>query len=368
MTWKKTELYLKDVIRGRRRGLIPSLIKAVLLPLSWCYGWGVALRNYLYEQGWLRRYVPPVPLVISVGNIVAGGTGKTPVTLLLAGAFYERYTLAILSRGYRSKAEKLETPLFLSEGDGPTLPASYCGDEPYLLAQRLPKAFVIVGGNRKKASFLAAKAGAQVILLDDAMQHRRLVRDFDVVVVDGADPFGHGYLLPRGFLREDVRALARANLIIVNHIQDFEQFAAVTLQLKPYTAAPFVGTRGYVAAIRNLQGKEMVPTEKRTVAMFCGIAQPESFRRTLEREGFSVVHEYALADHVAIPATELERFAEESLRKGAEWLMCTEKDRVKLPEILSLSLPVVWVQLELRVVAGEEEWRHFLEQTEAKIK
>ena len=147
----RLELYFKDIVCGRKRGLLPFLIKALLLPISWIYGWVVQCRNRLYEKGWMRRYVPPVPLVISVGNIVAGGTGKTPVTLMLAGALYEKFTIAILSRGYRSKAEKLDLPVLLCEGEGPTYPASYCGDEPYLYAQRLPKAIVIVGGNRKKS-------------------------------------------------------------------------------------------------------------------------------------------------------------------------------------------------------------------------
>lgn len=363
----KLELYFKDIVRGRKRGLFACIIKAFLLPLSWIYGCVVHCRNRLYEKGWMRRYVPPVPLVISVGNIVAGGTGKTPVTLMLAAAFYGKFTVAILSRGYRSKAEKLDMPVLLCEGEGPTFPASYCGDEPYLFAQRLPKAIVIVGGNRKKASFLAAKTGAQAILLDDGMQHRRLARDFDVVVVDVEDPFGHGYLLPRGFLREDKCSLARANLIILNHIYDHEQFLSVKIQLKSYSSAPVVGTNGCVAAIRDLKGQEMNMPYQGKVGMFCAIAHPEYFRRTLEKEGFEVVSEFILGDHERMPEKELEQFAQTSLKKGAKWLICTEKDRVKLNDELDLTLPILWVQLDLRLVAGQEEWQNFLRQAEAKI-
>lgn len=364
---KKLELYLKNIIHGRKQGLSAGLIKAVLLPLSWLYGFGVNSRNYLYEKGWMRRYVPPVPLVISIGNIVAGGTGKTPVTLLLAGAFYERFTIAILSRGYRSKVEKLDMPVLLCEGHGPTFPASYCGDEPYLFAQRLPKAIVIVGGNRKKASFLAAKAGAQVILLDDGLQHRQLARDFDVVVVDVGDPFGQGYFLPRGFLRDDIRSLARANLIILNHISDLESFLTVKKQLTAYSSAPVMGTNGCVIAIRNLKEQEVKINKGQKVGMFCAIAHPEYFRRTIEQQGLQVVTEYILADHDKINDKELEEFAQESLKKEAGYLVCTEKDRVKLQDHLLFALPILWVQIELRVVAGQEEWHHFLKQTEAKI-
>lgn len=364
---KKLELYLKDIVRGNRKGFIAFLIKSLLLPLSWLYGLGVHFRNRLYEKGWMRRYVSPVPLVISVGNIVAGGTGKTPVTLLLAGAFYERFTVAILSRGYRSKAEKLETPILLCEGHGPTFPASYCGDEPYLFAQRLPKAIVVVGGNRKKASFLAAKVGAQAIFLDDGMQHRRVARDFDIVVVDVRDPFGQGYFLPRGFLRDDICSLSRANLIILNHIQDDEEFSNVKLQLNLYSSAPVVGTKGYVVAIRDLRGQAISNLQEKKVGMFCAIAHPEYFRQTLEQEGFEVVNQYVLADHDTVQIKDLEQFAQASLKKGAEWLICTEKDRVKLEDHVNLSLPILWVQLELRVVAGQEEWQNFLNEAEAKM-
>jgi tetraacyldisaccharide 4'-kinase len=367
MIVKKFELYLKDVIRGRRRGLIASCLKTLLHPLSWFYRFGVSCRNWLYDQGWMRRHVSPVPLVISVGNIVAGGTGKTPVTLLLAGTFCERFSVAILSRGYRSKVEKLDTPILLCEGEGPLFPAHYCGDEPYLFAQRFPKAIVIVGGNRKKASFLAAKAGAQVILLDDGMQHRRLARDFDVVVVDVGDPFGQGYFLPRGFLREEICSLARANLIIINHIHHTEDFMTVKAQLKPYVSAPIIGTKGYITALRDLKGQEVDLPKDQPVGMVCAIAHPEYFRRTLEQEGFQVVSEYVLPDHDAINEKELERFAQASQKRGAYWLICTEKDSVKISNTLSLSLPIVWVQMNLQVVEGQEEWQIFLKQAEAKI-
>ncbi|CUI17726.1 tetraacyldisaccharide 4'-kinase [Candidatus Protochlamydia naegleriophila] len=367
MLVKKFEVYVKEVIKGQKRGGVPTLIKWMLLPLSWAYRLIVVVRNWLYDQGWMRRYVPPVSLVMSVGNIVAGGTGKTPVTLLIANAFYERFDLAILSRGYRSKAEKLDNPIVLCEGQGPIFPASYCGDEPYIYAQRFPKAIVVVGGNRKKASFLAAKAGAQIILLDDAMQHRRLARDFDIVVIDGGDPFGQGYFLPRGFLREDIRSLNRANLLILNHITDSEQFKNVKNQLKHYTTAPMIGVKGVVCHRRDLKGREIENLQGQRVGMFCAIAHPEYFKRTLESEGVIVVAESCLPDHDEIKEKDLENFAQQCKQLGAQWLICTEKDRVKLPDQLVLSLPIAWIQIELAVIEGEEEWKAFLAKAEAKI-
>lgn len=364
---KKLELYLKQVISGRRRGLDAFCIKAFLLPLSELYRFFVSCRNWLYDKGWMRRYVPPVPLVISVGNIVAGGTGKTPVTLMLAEAFYGRFKLAILSRGYRSKVEKLAVPVFLCEGEGPLFPASYCGDEPYLFAKRLPKALVIVGRNRRKASILAAKAGADVILLDDGMQHRRLVKDFEIVVVDAGSPFGNGYFLPRGFLREEREALKRGDLIFVNHLDDLEQWNHIQALLKNYTAAPFVGAQAKISSLQGFSGKRLELTQGMRVGMFCAIAHPEYFRRTLEQQGLKVVSECILADHDSFSEDVLKNAAEESLEKGAECLVCTEKDHVKLQEFLSFPLPIFWAQMKLHIVAGQENWERFMQKAEAKL-
>jgi tetraacyldisaccharide 4'-kinase len=364
---RKLELYAKDIIYGRRKGVIPLLFKCILLPMSWIYHMIVKFRNWLYDQGWMRRYIPPVPLVISIGNIVAGGTGKTPVTLLLAKAFYGRHMIAILSRGYRSKVENLESPVILCEGNGPLFPASYCGDEPNIYANRFPKALVIVGGNRKNAAKIAAKEGAQIILLDDAMQHRRLARDFDIVVVDVGDPFGQGYFLPRGFLREDIGSLSRADLIILNHIVDHQQFLDVKNQLIQYTLAPVVGTVGQISAIRDLAGKEVESLQGQKVGVFCAIAHPEYFRKTIEKMGAIIVSELSLADHDTVKDKSLENFAQLSFKEGATYLVCTEKDRVKLKDDLKLPLPIVWIQMELNIVEGQEDWQAFLNKAEAKI-
>lgn len=364
---RKFEGYFKDIVKKKKRGLFASLIRSILLPLSYIYRYIIKCRNELYDRGLMRRYVPPIPLVISIGNIVVGGTGKTPITLLIAKSFYERYLIAILSRGYRSKAENLDNPVILCAGEGPIFPVSYCGDEPYLFAQRLPKALVIVGRDRKKSSLLAAKHGVQVVLLDDALQHRHLARDFDVIVVDAKDPFGHGYLLPRGFLREEVTALKRANLIVLNHVNDSLKIEEIKSKIRAHSAAPIVSTCEYVTAIRDLKGETVQFSDEKKVGMFCSIAQPDHFRYTLEQEGFTVIQEYCLPDHAEIHEKHLEQFAQACLKKGAHWLICTEKDRVKLHEFLVLSLPVIWVQIEIQIIDGKEEWNQFLSQAETFI-
>lgn len=364
---EQVELYFVDVINGKKKGLVAGLLRRCLHFLSWFYKGAVFCRNWAFDHGWLRRYSPPVPVVISIGNIVAGGTGKTPVTLLLAKAFYDEVPLAILSRGYRSKAERMSIPVALSRGQGPMHPASFCGDEPYMLAQNLPKAFIFVGRNRHKSSSMAAKAGAQLILLDDGMQHRRLARDFELVVLDSYDPFGQGYFLPRGFLREGMHSLARADLIILNHAHDHEAFLNLRKHIASYTKAPVVGTKTVVDAVLDLNGKGAASLSGKKVGIFCGIAHPEYFEQTVRDLGATIVARYFIPDHMDYEAENLVKFANQAALEGAEVLVCTEKDRVKLVEPLNLSLPVLWVRMRLSFVEGQTEWEEFIARVKSDL-
>lgn len=353
---------------GRRNGAAPTLIRGMLTPMSWIFRFVVMSRNWMFDQGWLCCYHPPVRAVISIGNIVAGGTGKTPVTLLFAKAFYDDYSIAILSRGYRSPAESLAEPLILSEGNGPRYPAVYSGDEPFMLSRRLPNATVIVGRSRRRSARLAASAGADIILIDDGMQHRRIARDFDVVVLDAADPFGKGYFLPRGFLREGMKALSRVHLVIVNHVESDAQFQAVKDLVKPYTSAPVIGTQWNASAVLDMRNQKIDSIQGKKVGMFCGIAHPEAFRITLQQLGANIVAEEIFPDHAIPNAERLAVFAEKCSEQRAEWIVCTEKDRVKLDDAVAFRLPIIWVQMELQVVKGVDAWNAFLGAVKKKIR
>lgn len=362
------ENYFLSVIRGRKRGLIASCLRVFLLVLSWPYQMLMTCRNWAFDRGWLSRYYPPVPVVISIGNIVVGGTGKTPVTLMLAHEFYQDFTIAILSRGYRAPAEKLSVPVMLSKGEGPIQSASFCGDEPYLLAQNLPKALVFVGKNRHKASDMAAKAGAQLILLDDAMQHRRLARDFEVVVMDASDPFGQGYYLPRGLLREGKKSLSRANLIVLNHVLDSDSFAKIRREVLKHSTAFVVGTRMEVVRVVDLCGGHCVSLQGKKVGIFCGIAHPEYFFNTVVQQGAEVVESEFTADHMKMEAHALANFARRCKAQGAEMLLCTEKDQVKIEEIDALEIPIAWLQMKLALVEGKQDWATFIEKAKFDLK
>lgn len=365
--FRKIELYLQELIKGRHNGPLALMIKAVLCMLSWPYQVIVFARNWAFDNGWKRRYTPPVPVVISIGNIVAGGTGKTPVTLALAQQFADKYSIAILSRGYRSKAENLAEPIVLSRGEGPIHPPAFCGDEPFLLSENIPQAVVIVGKDRHKASDMAAQAGAQLILLDDGMQHRHLDRDYEIVVMDGHDPFGKGHFLPRGFLREGLSSLSRADLIVLNHVRDSDHYHTVVKQIACHAKAKVVGTKIQVAGIWNLLGKRVGSLSGMKVAVFCGIAHPEYFQETVKGLGGEIVCQYIVPDHREFPLEDFREFADEALDAGVEWLLCTEKDKVRLDKSLMGDYPIAWIQMSLLVVEGHEAWNTFLDKAKSDL-
>lgn len=358
---RQLENYFLDVITGRQRGVVAFFLKSLLWLMSWPYRCFVAGRNWVFDQGWITRYFPPVPVVISIGNIVVGGTGKTPVTLMIANEFYQEFLVAVLSRGYRSQAEKLPIPIVLCKGEGPMQSASFCGDEPFLIAQNIPKAHVIVGKNRHKASDIAARAGAQVILLDDGMQHRRLARDYEVVVMDTTDPFGQGHFLPRGLLREGVHSLSRADLIILNHIKDDASFRAIKEMVSKYSSAPIVGTKMEVMQVETVDGDIIEGIEGKKVGIFCGIAHPDYFRNTVAQEGAEIVDCAYAADHMSLDRDVLSDFAEHCKGLGAEMLLCTEKDKVKILDIQRMALPIAYLKMHLKLLEGQQEWSNFMD-------
>lgn len=354
-------------LRKESNSLLSKIAKGLLRILSWLYKAAIALRNWAFNNGWLTSYYPPIPIVISVGNIVAGGTGKTPFTSLLAQEFSEVVRVAILSRGYRAAAEQLEKPFFLSKGEGPLFPPSYGGDEPYLLASHAPKAFVVVGSDRALSARLAAKAGVALAIIDDGMQHRWLYRDYEIAIVNGQEPFGLNYFLPRGFLREAPSSLKRADLIILTHTSRSDKDRLIQL-MSFYSEAPVLVANYAVKGIYSLKGEEIASLEGKSVAVFCGIANPANFMATVKSLGMNITAQLILSDHGAPTANSMVKFVEEAQALGAEWVVCTEKDKVKIKEDLSLPLPVVWVKIALEM---EEEsvplWNAFLEEIKNRL-
>lgn len=351
----------------RQKGVLPFALRTLLYPLSLGFRLGVACRNWAYEKKYLRSYTPPIPLVISVGNIVAGGTGKTPLTLFLAKHFIATTPTAILSRGYRSPAEKKKNPTILNSGKGPLFTAEECGDEPYMLAKNLPNAHVIVGRDRCASAHIAIQSGAQLLLLDDGMQHRRMKRDYDIVTMHADNLFGHGDFLPRGLLRESPKALSRADLIVMSHVKDKKHYTELLKKINPYTKAPVVGVRMVVRHILDAKGNTIPTIEGKRLGLFCGIANPDQFQHLIRENGAHIIASRTFSDHHTFDSAGLQHFAQECKQRGAEALVCTEKDFVKLKDTTKLPLPLIWLQMDLSIVAGEDHWKSFIAQAKQKL-
>mgnify|MGYP002143084601 CR=1 FL=1 len=348
------------MISGKKKGFFACLIKSFLKLLSFFYGWAISFRNYLYDRRYLPSYYPPVPLVISIGNIVCGGTGKTPFTLLLAKALETSgvalQKVAILSRGYASPSEKEKKCTILSRGEGPLYPASFCGDEPYLLSKNFPSVLVFVGANRKESAKEAMHLGAQVLILEDGFQHRSIERHFNIAIVDASNSFGYGELLPRGLLREPPSALKRADLVILNHVASQEHYDQIRKLIEPYSTAPTVGAKPRIEGLYDRENLVVDLSHSVKVAIFSGIGSPQHFRELLEAEGFVVVDELISKNHTVPSDALLAKFADKACSLGAQALLCTEKDVVKLTDGYSCSLPIFWIKMDLTLMYGMKNW------------
>ena len=345
------EAFVLDLIEGRRKSF---LLEKILYSLSLGYRSLIASRNFLYDLKILPSYKSSLP-VISVGNIVAGGTGKTPFVQKLSLELSQKPgEVAIVTRGYRSEFES--QGCIASLGEGPLVPASLCGDEPYLLASHT-KASIWVGKNRKNNLQKAVESKARIALLEDGFQHRKVQRDFDIVLLSAMDLFGKGYFLPRGYLRESPKSLKRADLIVITQLEPGFCEKEILEKIRPFSKAPVIGFSSRFALNPSIKGKK--------VGAFCGIAKPESFYKALSQET-DVVKTLTLPDHRSPSEQELAQFALECQKQGAEHLICTEKDQVKLLDIHPLPLPVEVLKMSLTCVWNENIWKEMVQSIQTR--
>ena len=298
----------------------------------------VGARNALYDRGVVRPRRIAGARVVSVGNLTVGGSGKTPVVIFLAARFVAAgRSVAVLSRGYgRTSAREID----FQADDAP--PAEEAGDEPVLIARRCAGVRVYVGADRARLAERARARGADVLVLDDGMQHRRLARDVDVVVVDEAVGFGNEAMLPRGPLREPPHQLRRASLLWI-------RAAAVPAPI-PEFSGPIVRAVHAPSAVLDPEGA-VQPASRLSgfhVHALCALARPASFVRTLQSLGAVVTGLSAFGDHHLYTRAEVDRVAARARSEGA-LLVTTEKDRVRLPA----DAPVWTLRLDVRLQSGE---------------
>ena len=282
--------------------------------------------------------------VISIGNITVGGTGKTPATIALAQEAKERgYRPVILTRGYKGS---VKGPCFVSKGEGPLLNVKEAGDEPVLMSEKLPGVPVVKGGNRYEAGMFALQnmdplqgpGSKPLFILDDGFQHWKLCRDKDVLLIDSEDPFGNRTLLPLGKLREPLGSIARADIVVLTKCKGPDGFHGSNIErvideIKKYNAKAPVFLSGHAIIALSLKSGEKIPPERlknRKVFGFCALGSPGSFRNTVAATGAVIAGFMTFRDHYSFFGEDMVKIKEEAMKSGAEWIVTTEKDMIKI--------------------------------------
>lgn len=330
------------LIRGERRGPVAFLMRGGLRLASWPYGLGMRFRNRLFDHGWKRVHRATCP-VVSVGNLTLGGTGKTPCVEYVARFYRDlEIQVAILSRGYGAETGR--------------------NDEAMVLEENLPDVPHLQDRDRVKSATTATEElEAELLVLDDGFQHRRLHRDLDIVLIDATRPPTRDYLFPRGTLREPARGLRRAGAIVLTRCDQVP--AAEVEALRGWLEQRFPG-RSIATTVHGptelLGGEEAEPPSSlhgRSVAAFCGIGNPTAFRRTLEGLGAQVVNFRAFLDHHAYSRADVD-----DLNRWAETLppdvliATTQKDWVKLRMPTLGGRPLRAVRIGLTFRSGQDEF------------
>ena len=373
---ERLESYLVRLIQEKGSDLDQpfgiNLLLHVLKGLSYLFLMVVSIRYFLYRTGLLRRY-PLGTQVISIGNVTAGGTGKTPVTEIFARTLAaEGRKVAILSRGYRRKeapwwqrlfTQVIEQPLVVSAGRRVLLDSATGGDEPYMLASNLPGVAVVVDRNRVKAGRYAVnRLGCDTLILDDGFQYQKLKHSIEVVLVDSTNPFGNGNLLPRGILREPVRNLKRADIIFLTKCRG--DVSAVKEEIRRYnTTAEIVECNHTPKVMKDVWSREEFPLDwlrDKTVCTLSGIASPKGFENSLRHLGAKVVWCERYADHHRYDASEVLYALNRTADMGADALVTTEKDAVRFPRLETAPVKCLYLRIAIEILVGGESFTQLI--------
>lgn len=330
----KKELDIKEVV----------LDKLLAVP-AWFYGLAVRIRGILYDYYIIKSYKADA-FVVSIGNITTGGTGKTPITAAIAN-FYARKgeKVAILSRGYGSKLEHRDIHIISHEGKI-CYEADIAGDEPVWLAQNCPEVSVLTCSSRVRiAKFAVEKLGATVLVMDDGFQHRRLKRDLNILVVDSEKVFGNEKLLPRGALREPLKAIKRADKIILVNKNNDENVAVVKKELEKRLSKPIFICKMKTKEIVNEKTGEALKKQTSVLA-FSAIAQPEQFYAYLKYD-CKLLKTIDFADHHIYTKDDADMILDLAKKSGASAVVTTEKDYVKLKTVSDGDFYVLKLKAEL---------------------
>ncbi len=371
------EQYFIEIIRERRKAPFDSFVKGVLFVASRFYLRAINTRIWLYDNR-VIRYRAIGCLVVSIGNLTCGGTGKTPIVEIFARTLSQKgRRVAVLSRGYRSKDkrgffEKLRKRLFskkmevpprvVSDGKNLLHDSITAGDEPYMLASNLKDVAVLVDKDRVKSGLYAIdEFGTDVLILDDGFQYLRLKAHINIILVDSTSPFDNHHVLPRGLMREPIEHILRADYVFLTksdgsprlrHLKEFirkhnHRAEIIECCHKPkYLEEVF--DRGRRHPLESLQGKK--------IASISAIANPASFEGFLEDLGGELVLKRHYADHHRYRQQEMIDFINDAKAAGAELIVTTEKDAVRMPRLDRRDIDIQFLRVEIDILSGQENF------------
>jgi len=353
----------RRLISGQSSGAGAAVLRFFLALAAAGYSIIIRLRNFLYSSGLLKTYRADVP-VISVGNITAGGTGKTPLVVWLCKFLQQKQiSCAILTRGYKTPPQKRVT----SDERRATRT-----NEPAILAESCPDAKVIINPDRVAAAVEAVdRFGANVLIMDDGFQHRRLARDLDIVTIDATLPFGYGKCLPAGLLREPLSALARANAVIITRCDQTGEKELTRLEEKLREVnSNMIITRSIHKPVcaKSPDGKETSIEQLRdkNIFAFCGIGNPDAFLETIKGLGAELVGSKIYNDHYHYTDNDIADIHKQAKNLEADLILTTQKDWFSTQYAIrstQYEIPFAYLAIELIFTAGEDKITQLIEKT-----
>lgn len=333
--------YLLSIMKGQRKDLSARLITYLLLPLSLIYGFGVFChRNFYRLRGAYKASKP----VISVGNITVGGSGKTPLVIWLARHLQETgLKPVILIRGYMPQASKIS-------------------DEADMLKEQIPPSIRVLVGANRIANIRKNHLPLDAYIADDALQHWPLARDLNIVTIDAGNPFGNGFLLPAGILREGLWALKRAHVLVLTKTDSSNDIQALSSKLKRINPkALIVESRYKATGVVGAFNNDILPEgflNNRSVVGICAIGDPLSFESSLENAGAKVIQLFTYRDHYVYTKDMVERLVAFCRLQDTRVLVTTHKDAVKLKVFKDLfaDIRLVYISIQLEITKGSDEF------------
>ena len=372
---ERVETYVTELIEERRHTPRDIAAQAFLFTLSRIYRDLVRFRTGLYKERIFRDQTLGC-LVVSIGNLTCGGTGKTPVVEVFSRTLEQNgRKVAILSRGYRNKSkpfsEKLADFIFkrsedipprvVSDGKHLLLDSEMAGDEPYMLAANLKNVIILVDKDRVKSGRYAIRRfNVDTLVLDDGFQYLPLKPRLNILLVDSTNPFDNHHMLPRGLLREPIKNIQRADFIFLtkssggSHLRHLKRF----IKKHNHRAEIIECTHKpqYLQDIYTKEKLELSYIDGKKVASISGIAAPESFERFLRGFGGELVHLERYADHHRYTQQEIIDFVNTAMDKGAEFIITTEKDAVRFPKLDRRDLRIFFMRVEIDILSGQENF------------